>query len=97
MRSDFEDYGFWNLTPEFKTFSLPEVEVVAPQAADSSDEGTEQKGPAPKGSTNDKDYKIPYYIPPYKKGKWTDWAHLLAIHGNNTIGHLKDYNLASQI
>lgn len=96
-----DEYQYWNLTPEFKTFNLPEAEVVAPPKAAASpaaetehEESVVEEDPAEESTI--KDYKIPYYIPPYKQGKWTDWAHLLAIHGNNTAGHLKDFELAAQ-
>ena len=92
MRSDLEDYGFWNLTPGTKSFELPEAVVVAPKAkaAEPEPEATEETEEHPERTP----FKIPYDVPPYKKGKWTDWAHLLAIHGNNTLGKLRDYNQA---
>ena len=95
LRNDGK-YGYFHLTPEIQfQGNIPTVPVTETLASDSTTPTNEQTVES-SASTVPRDYQSAEYLPGYKKGLYTDWAHLGAIYANNMRGLKKQRDLGMQ-
>lgn len=95
LRNDGK-YGYFHLTPEIQfQGNIPTVSTTETSTSDSTtptnEETIESSTPTVPG-----DYQSAEYLPGYKKGLYTDWAHLGAIYANNMRGLRKQRDLGLQ-
>lgn len=95
LRNDGK-YGYFHLTPEIQfQGNIPTVPVTETSASDSTTSTNEETVDSGT-STVPGDYQSAEYLPGYKKGLYTDWAHLGAIYANNMRGLRKQRDLGLQ-
>lgn len=89
LRNDGK-YGYFHLNPDFKPATIPPpIEDIT----GGDDEGEIQGS---SGTPQVGSYEAAEYLPGYKKGLYTDWAHLGAIYANNMRGLRKQRDLGLQ-
>ncbi len=89
-------YGYSHLTPEIQSKGNVPTASVAKTSASNSTTPTNEETVESNTLTVPGDYQSAEYLPGYKKGLYTDWAHLGAIYANNMRGLRKQRDLGLQ-
>lgn len=89
LRNDGK-YGYFHLNPDFKPATIP------PPTEDITGGDDEGEIQGSSGTPYVGSYEEAEYLPEYKKGLYTDWAHLGAIYANNMRGLRKQRDLGMQ-